>query len=153
MKLLTIHKHSKAEEVQIALSAAGVPADVRVAFRQQHWAHLQATSSQICHHLIEKIKTVNISVIYFFFKSVQFLYNIQNDLTMSRSCSCSAKASSLLSIQEAAATSRGVDPRIPEQIAIFQTWILHRIYSRTCFSFILKTARHTQANATVLKQV
>lgn len=72
---------------------------------------------------------------------------------MSRSCSCSAKASSLLSIQEAAATSRGVDPRIPEQIAIFQTWILHRIYSRTCFSFILKTASHTQANATVLKQV
>lgn len=66
-KLLTINKHSKAEEVQIALSSAGVPADVRVAFRQQHWAHLQATSSQICHHLIEKIKTVSISVVCFFF--------------------------------------------------------------------------------------
>ena len=33
--------------------------------------------------------------------------------TISRSCSCRANANSLLSIQEAAATSRGVEPRIP----------------------------------------
>lgn len=35
--------------------------------------------------------------------------------TISRSCSCRANASSLLSMQEAAATSRGVEPRIPEK--------------------------------------
>lgn len=33
--------------------------------------------------------------------------------TFSRSCSCSAKASSLLSMTEAAATSRGVEPCMP----------------------------------------
>ena len=33
--------------------------------------------------------------------------------TFSRSCSCNAKASSLLSMTEAAATSRGVEPCMP----------------------------------------
>lgn len=66
IKALTINKHSEAEEVQIALSTAGVPADVRVPFRQQHWAHLQATSSQICHHLRERNKTMRILVVHVF---------------------------------------------------------------------------------------
>lgn len=77
---------------------------------------------------------------------------MQNDFTISRSCSCSAKASSLLSIQEAAATSRGVDPRIPEQIAIFQTWIQYNILQYNMFIIHFKHSL-TQANATVLKQV
>lgn len=77
---------------------------------------------------------------------------MQNDLTISRSCSCSAKASSLLSIQEAAATSRGVDPRIPEQITFFQTLIPHHnLHTDTIILYYI--ASRTQANATVLKQV
>lgn len=40
--------------------------------------------------------------------------SVMQCLTISKSCSCRAKASSLLSIHDAAATSRGVDPRIPD---------------------------------------
>lgn len=50
-KSRTIDEHSKAEEVEVFLSTARVPADVGVAFSQQHGAALKATSSQILHHL------------------------------------------------------------------------------------------------------
>lgn len=41
MRVLTINKDSKAKEVQVSLSSTGVPADVGVALRKEHWTHLQ----------------------------------------------------------------------------------------------------------------
>lgn len=48
---LTIDKDSKAQEVQVALTTAGVPANVRVPFGQEHGAALEATACQVGHHL------------------------------------------------------------------------------------------------------
>lgn len=104
--VLTIDKDSKAKEIQVSLSSTGIPADVRVALRKEHGAHLQPTTGQICHHL-EGIST-HVS------SHVHLCKKLESAQTISRSCSCRAKASSLLSIQEAAATSSGVDPRIPD---------------------------------------
>lgn len=71
---MTVNKHSEAEEVQIALSTTGVPADVRVTFRQQHRAHLQATSSQICDHLTEKIQTVSMAAVHHTMCAISVIY-------------------------------------------------------------------------------
>lgn len=49
--LLTVNKHSKAEEVQISLSSTRVPADVGITLRKKHWTHLQPAARQVCHHL------------------------------------------------------------------------------------------------------
>lgn len=48
---LTINKDCKAEEIQVSLPSTGVPADVRVALRHEHWTHLQPAASQVRHHL------------------------------------------------------------------------------------------------------
>lgn len=48
---LTIDEDRKTQEVQVALSTAGVPADVWVPFCQEHGATLEATASQVGHHL------------------------------------------------------------------------------------------------------
>lgn len=49
--ILTVDKDSKAKEVQVSFSTTRIPANVRVAFRQQHGTAPQATSSQVCHNL------------------------------------------------------------------------------------------------------
>lgn len=51
MVALTINKDSKAEEIQVSLSSTWVPANVRIAFRKEHWTHLEPTASQVSHHL------------------------------------------------------------------------------------------------------
>lgn len=51
MRVLTIDKDSKAEEIQVSLSSTWIPADVRVALRKEHRTHLQPTTSQVRHHL------------------------------------------------------------------------------------------------------
>lgn len=48
---LTVDKDSEAQEVQVALTAAGVPADIRVSFGQEHRAALKATARQVGYHL------------------------------------------------------------------------------------------------------
>lgn len=48
---LTIDKNSEAQEVQVALTATRVPANVWVPFGQEHGAALEATASQVGHHL------------------------------------------------------------------------------------------------------
>lgn len=48
---LTIDEDSEAQEVQVALATTGVPADVWVPFGQEHGAALEATASQVGHHL------------------------------------------------------------------------------------------------------
>lgn len=48
---LTVDKDSEAQEVQVALTAAGVPADIRVPFGQEHGAALKATARQVGYHL------------------------------------------------------------------------------------------------------
>lgn len=48
---LTIDKDSEAQEVQVTLATTGVPADVWVSFGQEHGAALEATASQVGHHL------------------------------------------------------------------------------------------------------
>lgn len=53
---LTVDKDSKAKEVQISLSSTGVPANVRISFRQEHWTHLQPAASQVRHHLHRRQK-------------------------------------------------------------------------------------------------
>lgn len=51
LKVLTVNKDSKAEEIQVSLSSTWIPADVRVALRKEHRTHLQPTTGQVCHHL------------------------------------------------------------------------------------------------------
>lgn len=51
--LLTVNEHSEAEEVQVSLSSARVPADVGVALREKHRTHLQPAACQVRHHLHE----------------------------------------------------------------------------------------------------
>ncbi len=118
MKVLTVDKDSKAEEIQVSFSSAGVPADVRVALGKEHRTHLQPTACQVCHHLHHTNRVYEIKRPLLLFMHFNFLYLFIVFQTISRSCSCKAKASSLLSIQEAAATSRGVDPRMPADIKI-----------------------------------
>lgn len=48
---LTIDKNSEAQEVQVALTATRVPANVWVPFGQEHGAALEATARQVGHHL------------------------------------------------------------------------------------------------------
>ena len=48
---LTIDEDSEAQEVQVALATTGVPANVWVPFGQEHGAALEATASQVGHHL------------------------------------------------------------------------------------------------------
>lgn len=50
-KRTTINKDSKAKEIQVSLSSNGVPANVRIALRQEHWTTLQSAACQVCHHL------------------------------------------------------------------------------------------------------
>lgn len=56
MKVRTVNKDSKAEEIQVSLSSAWIPADVRVALRKEHRTHLQPTTGQIRHHLSEHMR-------------------------------------------------------------------------------------------------
>lgn len=109
----TVDKDSKSEKVQVFLSTAGIPTDVRVAFGQQHGTALKSTACQIFHHL-ERFRDEKYGrhFLFFFFVFV-VLSRMCSVSTISRSCSWRANASSLLSMQEAAATSRGVEPRIP----------------------------------------
>lgn len=110
--VLTIDKDSKTEEVQVSLPPYWVPSNIRVALGQQHWTHLKPASCQVGHNLHHK-QTLLITKS----KSNNCVSLCESfPLTISRSCSCKAKASSLLSMQEAAATSRGVDPRIPANV-------------------------------------
>lgn len=113
---LTVDKHGKAEEIQIFLSSTGVPANVRVSLRQEHRTRLQSTASQVGHHLHHMRAPVGVHVDFCecscTFIILCFFYFFQ---TISRSCSWRANASSLLSMQEAAATSRGVEPLMPER--------------------------------------
>lgn len=51
---LTVYKYSKTKKVKVFFSTTGIPANVRIAFRQQHGTALKSTTSQILHHL-EKI--------------------------------------------------------------------------------------------------
>lgn len=145
MTLRTINKDSKAEEVQISLSSTRVPADVGITLRKEHWTHLQPTARQVCHHLHRhtcedterdyKITKPTVPVYVFFFIDI-FLFS----RTISRSCSCRAKASSLLSMQEAAATSRGVDPRMPANVKKMSVILLYlkKICSKYTFHSILQ---------------
>lgn len=41
----TVHKNSKTQEGQITLSFYGVPANIRIAFSQEHRAALETTAS------------------------------------------------------------------------------------------------------------
>lgn len=48
---LTVDKDSETQKVQVALTAAGVPANVWVPFGEEHRTALEATASQVGHHL------------------------------------------------------------------------------------------------------
>lgn len=114
LNMLTIYKHSKTQEVQISLSSSWIPSYVRVAFREKHGTHPKATSSQIRHHLSSTINMI-FFLIALYHKIISYKIQFIQSITISRSCSCRASASSLLSMHDAAATSKGVDPRIPKK--------------------------------------
>lgn len=112
--IITIAKYSKAQEVQVTFSLYRIPSNIRVSFGDQQSTTTQTTTSQILHNLYEHIQKDQTSSI-----SPKVRRDVEERksnpsvrLTFSRSASVRASASSLLSMTEAAATSRGVDPLI-----------------------------------------
>ena len=51
LKWPTVDEDGEAQEVEVSLSSAGVPADVGVPFAKEHGARLKATAGQVGHHL------------------------------------------------------------------------------------------------------